>query len=276
MNTNTYDFEDIFSKFENIDITAEQQTSTEDVTFCKEQEELYKHLVKAHESLIPQLQEVHALVAKLGHYSTAYTYSLKPSDIEQTIAKMKDKFISSVCHYFMNKYNVTIDYERIQKKYDQEVTHEDIISEITEQLGGYNFHEKAEQEIKQKLSESFAWKKAETKGKKIALNGFLYIDTSWKKWGDEKIHYNSNDKLNRLLIALLHFDNGSLTLSEQLETLYRQLTSSKNEQVFTVHELNFNKVQSIKIFKNGKVEIEFSSSQQADLFRKVYCVPNVA
>lgn len=277
-------FEDIFSKFENIDITAEQQTSSEDIEFCKEQEEIYNKLIKAHSSLIPQLQEIHEqaenhskkYTKQSSGYTTAYAYSLKPSEIEKTMDNMKNKFISAVCHYFMNKYSVTINYESIQSKYNHDVTHEKIINEITNQLGGYNFKEKAEQEIKENLRESFTWKKAENKGKKMILNNFLYIDTSWKKWGEEKIHYNSNDKLNTLFKALQHFENGSINMNEQFETLYKQLVNGKNEAVFIKHDLNFSKFQSIKIFKNGKVEIEFATSQHADNFNKTYCFSNVA
>ncbi|MFI2856833.1 DUF4942 domain-containing protein [Paenibacillus sp. JSM ZJ436] len=275
---NNNSFDDMFSKFDNIDMSAEQKTNTEDATYCKAQEEIYKKLLNIHNSLITQLQDVQSLVIdqKFDAYSTAYCYSLQPRDIKQTIKKMKDKFISAICYYFMNKYNVTIDYDKIQKKYDIDVTHENIIDEIKDQLGGYNFQEKAEQEIKEKLRDAFSWKKPESKGKKIVLDGFLYIDSSWKKWGEERIHYNSTDKLNQLFKAIQHFEDGSTTLNNSLQNLYTQIAHEKNEKVFGNHELTFTKVKSIKVFKNGKVEIEFTSNQYAEKFNKVYCLSNAA
>lgn len=280
-------FDDILSKFDNIEVTADSKISAEDLEFCKEQENIFKELVKLYNSFISQLQPIIELDKEHGEkfkykindythkHDTAYYHSLKPSDMNKNIEAMKNRFINSVCYYFMKKYNVTIDYEKIQKKYDTSVTYENIIDEITIQLGGYNFTEKAEKEIKDKLKKELEYKEATPKGNKLILNKFLYIDDSWKKWGDEKIHYNSTSKLEQLFKALQHFENGSTTLSEELQALYRQLANGKNEVVFDTHEVTCNKFSKIKILKNGKVEIEFSSSHHANNFSKEYC-SNVA
>lgn len=281
-------FDDILSKFDNVEITTDSKIAAADVEFCKEQENIYKQLVTVYNSLIPQLQAIKELDNAHGKkygeqndkffyaQNTAFSCSIGIQGIEKTISEMKHKFILSVCHYFKKKYKISIEHETIQKKYNSSVTYEQIIDEIYIQLGGYNFTEKAENEIKDNLRKEFSHKEAAPKGNKLILNGFLYIDDSWKKWGDEKIHYNSTSKLEQLFKALQHYEDGSIKLNEQMQTLFKQVAHGKNEAVFNRHELNYNKVKSIKIFKNGKVEIEFSSYQDATKFNNEYCASNVA
>jgi hypothetical protein len=276
--------DDILSAFDNIEIENESRIAAIDLEFCQEQEAIYKKLLSAYNSFSEVLQGIRELSKQHGekfqqknngytyNQESAMYYSLNAKEINEYIIKMKNKFISSVSYYFMNKYNVTIDYEKIQKKFDANVTHENIIDEIFIELGGFNFTEKAEQEIKDNLkNELRGYKTAKNKNNKLSLENFLYIDSSWKQWGTEKIHYSSEDKLKKLFEALQHFEDQSITMNEKMLVLYNQLARGKNEEVFEKHEINNTKVKSIRIFKNGKVEIEFTSTQQAMAFTREYC-----
>lgn len=280
-------FDDIFNKFDNIEITADQKVSSEDLDFCKDQESIYKQTIAAYNNLNEQLQAIKPQVTAHGikysevgvlgtkyPKSTSFDAGFASYDLEKNIVKIKDRFISIVCYYFKNKYNVTINEDKIQKKFDSNVTYNNIIDEITIQLDGYNFTEKAEAEIKQKLRDSVSHKDITPKGNKISIKDYLYIDTSWSKWGTEKIHYNSNNKVEMIFNAIYHFETGFTVLNNELDTMSRKIMNGKNEEVFGVHELNFSKVKSIKILKNGKVEIEFISHTIAAKFANEYCGHN--
>src|SRR5206468_7617127 len=138
---------------------TESKISGDDLEFCKAQEEIYKQLVITYDRFSTQLLEIHRLDTIHGDtfkyninnythkHDTAYYHSWNQREIKEKIKKMKDRFVNSVCYYFMKKYNVTIDYEKIQKKYESNgVTYQNIIDEIYIQLDGFNFTEKAEKE----------------------------------------------------------------------------------------------------------------------------------
>jgi hypothetical protein len=273
-------FDDIFNKFDNIEITADQKVSSADLEFCKEQEYIYKQLVTLYGNFNTQLLEIAAIDKKHGQkygtqsgnyfhaQNTAYYYSYSARDIESTVTKMKDKFIDTICYYFEDKYSITINHEEILRKYKTDVTHEDVINDINEQLGGYNFTEKAEQEIKAKAKNIFIHsdKKITIRNSKLILDGyFVRHDSIWKE-------YRLTDRKECILSALSHFDNGSIKINRELSDKYCGYDNEKKESNFDRYEIqSLRKVKSVKFLKNGKMEIEFPSNQVAVQFANEYC-----
>lgn len=288
-NMNNLVNDDLLSMFDNIEIKNNSRVEDNDLTFCQEQENIYNKLVDVYSNLAEQLTEVVELSkahsekfnGKSGSYiyDTAYCESLKDRDIQNKINNMKERYILKVCNYFQKKYNVTIDYVVIQNKYKSS-THlscDTIIDEIFIQLGGFNFTEKAEKEIKDKLKDYIRYSASKPKQNKLILGSFAYIDTWNKKWGSIEIHYDSDSKVECLLDAIQHFENGDTIKNNELNELYITLTQKKNEEVFTKHPINFNKVKSIKVYQNGKFDIEFASTEYALKFARAYCgITNVA
>lgn len=277
--------DDLLSMFDDIEIENNSRIEGDDLTFCQEQENIYNKLVDVYSNLESELKEVGEISKEHGvkfgkergsyfyNQNSAYSNSFSSRDIQIQIEKMKYGYISNICIYFQNKYNVTIDYELIQKKYRDEtnVPYDTIIDEIFIQLDGFSFIEKAEKEMKDKLKNDIRYSTTKAKSNKIILGDFVSIDTWQKKWGTIKLSYNSDSKVECLLNALQHFDNGNTVKNNCLKELYLTLTNKKNEDVFTKHELNLNKVKSIKVFQNGKIDIEFASTEYALKFAREYC-----
>lgn len=275
--------DDLLSMFDDIEIENNSRIENNDLIFCQEQEVIYNKLVKVYNNLAEQLLEVVEMSKEHSEkfnknngsylYDTAYSGSLKERDIEDKIYNMKERYISKVCYYFQKKYNVTIDYVVIQKKYKDsiELPYDTIIDEIFIQLDGFSFIEKAEKEMKDKLKNDIRYSSSKAKNKKLVLGDFVSIDTWQKQWGSIEIHYNSDHKIEGLLNSLQHFDNSNTVKNKCLHELYLTLTNKKNEDVFTKHELNLNKVKSIKVYQNGKVDIEFASTEYALKFAREYC-----
>jgi hypothetical protein len=279
-NTETVNtFDDIFSKFEKVEVTTESKIAAIDLEFCQEQENIYKKLVEVYNGFMDQLQEVTEL-NKLHGEKFAYTnngntykqdsanyYSLGYREINETINKMKNKFISAVCYYFMNKYSVTINYEKIQKKYDLNVTYVNIIDEIMIGLDGFNFTEKAANEIKEKAKEAVRNSdKITIKNSKLILDGyFAHHDSIWKE-------YRLGSKHESVFKALQHFEDGSISGNAELIGKYCGYDNERNQSNYERYEpMTMSKVKSIKFLKNGKLEIEFTSNQHAAKFAKEYC-----
>lgn len=283
INMNNLVNDDLLSMFDDIEIENNSRIENNDLTFCQDQENIYNKLVDVYSNLAEQLVKVEAMAkehnAKFNVnnnsyiYDTAYSESLKERDIEDKINNMKERYISKVCHYFQTKYNVTIDYAAIQKKYKdtKELSYDTIIDEIFIQLDGFSFIEKAEKEMKDKLKNDIRYSSTKAKSNKVILGDFVSIDTWQKKWGSIEISYNSDSKIECLLNALQHFDNGNTVKNKHLKELYLTLTNKKNDDVFTKHELTLNKVKSIKVYQNGKIDIEFASTEYALKFAREYC-----
>lgn len=264
--------DDILNLFDTIDLTQEKTLiSDEDREHINKYEESYKATLSVFENTLQQLKALYEQFGDDNKTYDSYSFVCQYNDIknmEERISKLKNNFISRVCYYFINKYNVTIDYELICKKYDTTVTAQNILDEIIEQLDGFSFVEKAEQEIKQQLQKETTYSKPVVKGNKLTLSNFFYLDQFDLKWGNYKLSYNSYDRAQILLKALYLYEYNITQLTEEAEELYKTFRYGKNDDVFTTHELNMKKIKSIKLYKNGRVDIEFTSNYYAKEFAK--------
>lgn len=282
--TKTNMFDDILSKFDSVEVTAEQKIAADDLEFCKEQEKIYRLTINAYKSLNEQLLAVKPIAEahgkKYGEHRSGYYHAKGSSydsgfsvwDLDKNACNIKNRYISTVCYYFMSKYNITIDYEKIQNKHDTNVTYENVIDEITLQLGGYNFTEKASKEIKEKSKEAVRnADKISIKNNKLILDGyFVRHDSIWKE-------YRLNGQYQDVLKALQHFEDGSTSGNAELVNKYVGYDNERKTTNFERYEVQtMTKVKTIKFLKNGKLEIEFNSNQQARQFAITYCGYNLA
>lgn len=256
---NSGSFGDIFSKFDDIEITNDQRISDDDYKFCQEQETNYKALIVAYEGFYDELNKI----------SCSTFYGVMSSyDYKNSLIKIKESFINNICYHFINKYKVTIDHEKIINKLNFESSFQDVLDNIFIQLDGYSFTEKAEKEIKDNSKEMFKYgDKVSIKGSKLVLDGyFAHLDSIWKEYR------LSESKVNKIFQSLQLFDSGSITENQELKNKYCGYDNSKkpeNYERYTTQTLK--KVKSIKFYKNGKLDIEFISNQEAARFASEYC-----
>ncbi|MEK4006366.1 hypothetical protein [Paenibacillus sp. FSL H3-0333] len=268
--------DDIFSKFDKVEITAYQKISSEDLEFCQEQESIYKKTIVAYNTLDEHLQaivpEVLAHGKKFGSASgysqrTSFDDGFSSHDLKYNLKKIKDKFISMTCEYFSEKYNVSIDEAKLQQKYDTRVTYENIVEEIILQLDGHSFTEKAASEIKEKARNTlYGDNKITIRNNKLILDGY-YVrhDSIWKE-------YRLTEKKDFILNALSHFDNGSVKINIEFSDRYCGYENEKKASNYDRYETqSLDKIKSIKFLKNGKMEIEFASHTMAAKFAGEYC-----
>lgn len=251
-------FDNIFSKFDEIEITNDQRISNEDYEFCQEQENNYKAILSAYNNFNVELNTI-------SHGS--FHGVMSSYDYKNSLVKIKESFINNICYYFKNKYKITIDTVTIIKKLDYESTFQDVLDNIFTQLDGYSFTEKAEKEIKDSTKEIFKYgDKISIKNSKLILDGyFAYHDSIWKE-------YRLNEKIENVFKSLQLFDNGSLTENDELKRKYCGYDNSRKlDNYERYYTQTLNKVKSIKFFKNGKLEIEFIANQDAMSFASEYC-----
>jgi hypothetical protein len=258
---------DILSKFDDVEVTNNSRITEDDETFCKVHENQYKEFISFANKYIDFLEN-----NKLEN-KYFYSYTLR----EEMFKKMSDRkcsFIEAIIEYFRKEYKVTLTSEPINKKYDIHITYDMIINEIIEQLGGYNFKDKASNEIKDALKKQVKRGyndviKATVKNQKIVLDDFFWIDSFDKKYGHNRIGYNYKGGFYKLLTAISHFEQG--VLENYYQGIYNKIDREENDDVFKEHTMLNIKAESMKLFKNGKVEVTFKTHEYARQFAKEYC-----
>ena len=255
-------FDDILSKFDEIEVKNSSRISLDDQTFCEDQEKGYNEFIKFSNDYLNYLSEN-------SLYNIFYNSESLVNEMNKTREVKKDIFISKVVNYFRDKYRVTLESEPIQKKYDISLKYDIIIDEIMEQLGGYNFIDKTEKEIKDEFKNTLRYDKVKLKNKKLSIEGFFQLDYFSIKYGTYEVGYGSNEKFIKLFKAISHFLCGS---NENLfSNLYSTITRQKNDDVFKTHDVNPDIIKALKLYKNGKIDIEFSNAEHMREFAKEYC-----
>ena len=257
---------DILTKFDNIEVNNNTRISPADQKFCEDQEQQYKEFLAFADDYIIYLN-YNSIANKF------YNSKCLVEQMSKTKENLKDEFIYNIVDYFRREYNVTLKDDSIKRKYKLDVTYNNIIDEIIEQLEGYNFSDKAGKEIKDRLInkvKGYNRNRVDVKKSKVILDSFFYIDSWDKKWGnDYGISYNYRGEFYHLLTAISHFEQ------EATENLYdgilHVINYEKGDNLFTTHTMMCIKTESIKLFKNGKVEILFLTPEYAQQFAKEYC-----
>ena len=258
---------DILTKFDTIEINNNSRISVADQEFCEDQERQYKEFLSFADEYILYLN--YNPIANRYYKSENLITSM-----ETTKNNLKAQFISKIVDHFRNEYKVTLNTEPIQKKYNIDITYNIIIDEIIEQLEGYNFTDKASKEIKEAMKDEVRGYngnvKAEIKKKKVVFDSFFYADCWDKKYGGEpSIGYSSRSGFYKLLKAISHFEQGAI--ENTYNNIDHAISYEKGDKVFREHSLMCFKAESMKIFKNGKVEVTFLTNEYAQQFAKEYC-----
>ena len=254
---------ELLNMFENIKIENKERLSKEDLAYCKKQEYIYLTAYEAYDNflnVIDELQEFDCKELKEIYNINlhAVSYGFNKFDIDKQLSNINSHYIWSVVEYFQRKYNVSIDGKKIEVKANTDKIDNDfIIDEIFQQLGGFSFEDKATQEIIEKMKEKTKYSNTVVKNKKITFEKYIWFD----KWFNE-VSYDSIGDLNKLFSAFNHFSNGGLNKKEIIE--------KSNIRQLGTYELDFEGVESIKLYKNGKIDINFIDGATALKFANTY------
>lgn len=292
---------DLLEKFENIQIKADNRISQSDRIFCEAHQKAYDHargaLVELEfywENMISKQKELLAPTNKTSEtYLTSYDgLQLSEQKIRKELRTLHTLFIGHLVSYFSETYHFTIDRNDVQcnlipqeptdrwdgdykervKQYTQELdnlelSYTDILEQIFFQIGGRAFFEQALYELKEKCHEA-AWNKGnghakfERKKSVLQFTGYFCNYRSWYR--DES--WELDGRMSDIIRGISHFETGGLDFipSSLSRLLMRKIDSSQCE--FPDCE----KLQSLRMFKNGRVDLKFTSEDYAIQFVEEY------
>ena len=214
--------------------------------------------------------------------------SFKAEFIENVVNRQTKNLINDLYYYFSKKYNIELNnnnhgtsyYEGRMTEaeenfnYFMNISIDDIINNIFNQLGGNSLQEKAIQEAKEKLKKACASyrnnKVVTVKSNSISINDFMYYDSFALQWNDGyRLSSEGISKVENLLKLLNYNNTGMFEVAEDYKEFLKTV-SDYNNKFIGQYEINDSYINTIKTFKNGKLNIKFNSSVQALEFAKKY------
>ena len=282
-------------KLEAVEISVDNRISETDRQFCEAHQTAYKEakemlselkyiwedtLNRQHQLLEPYETSKYTL----DKYISIPNFSVK--DIQQRLECIHRVFIENLVEHFNSVYNVSLDSKEIAdillpnkperyypsdsteaaKQYQQQlktlmVDYKDVLDRILIQLGGRTFHERALDELKEKCHKA-AWNtyhgKAEYELKNDTIR-FAY-GCSFKDWVDK---WEVNDSLKEILRGLSYFETG--IFGAYPSGISRLLGWDRMEYPL-VEFSGCTKLQSLRMFKNGRTDVKFRSRVYARQF----------
>ena len=286
-------------KLDAVQIEADNRISETDRRFCEAHQAAYVDAKASLNELEYMWTDIVSRQSKLLEPAAAvwnnvqeYTYlhRFSEQDIREKLEELNDLFISNLVRYFNDRYKVSFDADSImgtllphkprndyfspnteavaeyhQKLRTMTVSYKDVLEQIFVQLGGRTFLERALDEIKEACHKA-AWctynGKAEYELKNDTVR-FTYgcrFDTMFDKW-------EVNDSMKEILRGLAYFESEILGYyPAAIENLlgYSRLEDPRVE--FT----SYTKLHSLRMFKNGRVDVKFKNKNYADQFASEY------
>lgn len=294
---------DLLEKFAEVEIKADGRISETDKHFCEQHQAAYQAALDAFSELVFIWNDIEkaqiGLLEKFGGGSylwKTYLHSesgprIDEDNIKKHIKYLHEKFIGNLVHYFNTKYHVTVNKELIDSQLlpqppedrwrdheaDWEIyeaamlkvrlEYQAVVDQIIVQLDGRGFMEQAFFEL-QRHCHNMAWnsytQKAEYELKKdtVIFTGYA---CSFEHWSYDK--WELSDGMRKVMQGLAHFETGSFELCpHELSQFIGYGSVQDNLWELTSCE----KIRQLRMYKNGRVDLKFSSAQYAGEFVSTY------
>lgn len=232
--------------------------------------------------------------AVVNYFSRKYSVELDKSKIEEHLIPTGPKEpdlpwggYRSMSEDEIASYRQELDAYKVEKdKFEQSLRtlplrYEQVVDEIFVQLGGFSFQERAMNEFLRlcwDTSHHRNWRSDQYEEEFEIKNDVLRLTGSWvycdeNKWMSNPVpEYKPSQSLTTILDALVHYEVGKFKGGAQwFPELFKYDTQ---ENQFEIAYMN--KIKSIKLFKNGRVDIKFRSAAFVQEFVEQYLRRNPA
>lgn len=288
----------LLDKFDAVTVKADVRITPEDKAFCEAHQAAYDAAIQSFRELAFFWEDMEKMQKELlGSSDTSYLSSrdgpeISKRQINKHLEHLHRAVIYNIVHYFNSTYHVSVtaDYAannllpqkpdlRIyenkeahdayhEKLRAAKIRYEDVVDQIILLLDGRSFSEQAFHELAEKCRKA-AWNmyhnKSNYERKKalISFNGY-FCSVRHSSRQDE---WALEDNAKNILRGVAHYETGSfnpypLGFSE----LLGYSRSPNNEHEFSTCK----NVRGLKMFKNGRVDIRFSTETNAADFAARY------
>lgn len=270
---------DILSRLETVEIQITDRFPPEDMEYCRREEQFYQEAFHIYSETAFIEEETNARLALISPDSYCFP-SIKEN--KDKIYDCSESFISRICGYFRKKYTVTVDdpewkiceedsYHRYKtERYDM-VPLQYILDSVYEQMGGMSFEEKSFAELTSTARKAVTTYNGKSlyvlKGAKLIIEDFF---RSYKDNIFERYKARIEERHRAFFKSLSHYEYGTYDISQKYQFICGQWEIDERDGVYDKHLISSSVIESIKIFKNGKMEIVFRSCRKAAEFMRTY------
>lgn len=289
----------LIEKLESVEIKADNRISEKDRGFCEAQQTAYdaaredlKRLDELWSEVSSNQWNILEDVADCSYDKERYIQipGLSRSHIVDTLEKSHTHFISCLVDYFNRAYRVSISDRDIEehllpteplrynhgdesrKQYHEKLRalslrYEDIVDQVFVQLGGRTFDERAFSELQGKCHKG-AWNSYQKTAQYTLKNDTVQLSYGcrYENWfGSER--WEPNDSLKDILRGVAHFETGSY---DSYPHSFSELLGWGRIECPLYEYSTCDKLRHIKLFKNGRVDIKFTSKANANQFVTEY------
>ena len=288
----------LLDKFDAVTVEADFRITPEDKAFCEAHQAAYDAAIQSFHELAFFWEDMENTQKELlGSKEETYLSSRDGPEISQHrinahLEWLHRAVISNIVYHFNSTYHVSVrdDYvannllpqmpdlriyenkearEAYHKKLrEAKIRYEDVFDQMLLLLDGRSFTEQAFHELAEKCHKA-AWNlyqnKANYERKKalISFNGY-FCSLHHYSWQDE---WTLEDKTQDILRGVAHYETGSFDVYPLgFSELLGYQRSPNNEHEFSTCK----KVKGLKMFKNGRVDIRFTSETYAAEFATRY------
>ena len=288
----------LLEKFEAVTVEADGRITPEDKELCEAHQAAYDAAVQSFHELAFFWEDMENTQKELLGNEGAYYLSSRNGPeisrrrIDDHLEYLHREVICNIVRHFNSTYNVSVSahevcnnllpkepdcrrYEKpeIHEEYhtklrEAKIRYEDVVDQVILLLDGRSFAEQAFHELAEKCHKA-AWnmyqKEAKYERKKalITFNGY-FCSVQHYSWQDE---WKLDNQTQDILRGAAHFETGSFHIYPLgFSNLLDYSRSPSNEHEFSTCK----KVKSLKMFKNGRVDIRFTSETHAAEFAAKY------
>lgn len=293
---------DLLEKFAAVEIKADNRLSTADRQYCESQQAAYEAALVSFRELaffaadMKKAQE--ELLGPRKGNERFHDYLTSPdgpdlsSDaIQAHIEYLHTDFIQTLIRYFIESYQVTVDSEEICKvilpegpedragctraaaaQYHEQlqaltVPYQSVVEQIILRLDGRSFTEQAFYELYERCHGA-AWNIQKQSPKFEVIKGTIRFLGHFCKYECSICEqWKLDGEMREILRGAAHFETGDF---HSFPRGVPELLDGKILTVDFVDWLSCKKIKGMKMFKNGRVDLKFSSEEVAGVFVQKY------
>lgn len=296
---------DLLEKFSIVEVQADDRITENDKHYCETQQKAYETAISNFMELSFFWSDMEAAQRELLGEKNSHRYlssrngpSISQKSIEQHIKSLHHDFILNLVWYFNSAYHVSVDssevagailpkdpqehwrgnYRELEKleelcaAYKEQmqsltVRYQDVVDQIIFRLDGRTFAERAFQELYTKCHNA-AWNPYDQKPKfqrkkdTISFSGYFCRFRDWPYDG-----WEIEDSMQEILRGIAHFETDSYGV---LPMGFSGLLGYNNVKEPVIEFPTCEKVKQMKLFKNNRVDLKFSSPEFAERFIDKY------
>lgn len=291
----------LIEKFAAVEIKVDTRISEQDKQFCERQQAAYTAALHGFQELTffweDMLSAQRALLGEPDSPPRAYNQYLVPDGddgpkitiqrLRVQIDTLHQKFIQKLTGYFRSVYNITVEEKKIiselllpkppkskkqaLKEYllwasSIQLHYEDIVTQILSCFDGRTPSEQSLQELCRRCNEA-VWCNSRHKAKferKYAVISFLGTFCSFQ---NDRQHWTFTSNMGPVLLCAAHFETGALNKYPAC------FPSPPFDETYECNQMDFGgceKLAQLRLFKNGRVDLRFTSEDYANQFIDAY------